>query len=66
MLTWDKLTGNLLTGWVVSGIEMARARFRLSCGTAGTCDVDAKGEGQAQPRKAESTDATRQGRIDPY
>jgi hypothetical protein len=45
MLTWDKPAGNLLTGWVVPGIEMARARFRLLCGAAGTCDVDAKGEG---------------------
>ncbi len=46
------------------GVEMARARFRLLCGTVGTCDVDAKGDGQAHKRKALSTDAVLQGRID--
>jgi hypothetical protein len=46
------------------GVEMARARFGLSCGTVGTCDVDAKGDGQAHQRKALSTDAASQGRID--
>jgi hypothetical protein len=33
----DQPIGNLFTGWVVSGIEMARARFWLLCGTARTC-----------------------------
>lgn len=65
MLAWDKLIGSLPTGWAVPGIEMARARFRLSCGTAGTSSVDAKGEGQAHKRKAESTEATHEGRIGP-
>ena len=37
LLLRDKPIGNLLTGWVVSGIEMARARFWLLCGTARTC-----------------------------
>ena len=46
------------------GVEMARARFRLLCGTVGTCDTDAKGDGQAHKRKAQSTDAELQGRID--
>ena len=46
------------------GVEMALARFRLLCGTVGTCDTDAKGEGQAYKRKALSTDAVLQGRID--
>ena len=46
MLPRDEPIGRLLTGWVVSGIEMARARSGLSCGTAGTCDCDVKGDGQ--------------------
>ena len=48
------------------GVEMAPARFGLLCGTVGTCDTDAKGEGQAYKRKAQSTDAGLQGRIDRY
>jgi hypothetical protein len=35
-LSWDKSIGNLFTGWAVSGIEMARARFRHFFGTTGT------------------------------
>jgi hypothetical protein len=65
MLAWDKCIGNLFTGCAVSGVEMARARFRLSYGTVGTCDVDAKGDSQAHQRETKSTDATAQGRIDP-
>jgi len=38
--------GSLLTGWAVSDIEKARARFGRSCGTARTGDGDAKGDGQ--------------------
>ena len=36
---WEEPIGSLLTGWVVSGIEMARARFRRFGGTAGTRTV---------------------------
>jgi hypothetical protein len=36
---------------------MARSRFRLLCGTVGTYDTDAKGDGQVHIRKAQSTDA---------
>jgi hypothetical protein len=39
LLLRDKPIENLLTGWAVSGIEMARARFGLLCGTARTCVV---------------------------
>jgi hypothetical protein len=53
----DKSIGSLLTGWTVSGIEMARARSRLLCGTAGTRGCDAKGDGQEKKIKAQSTDA---------
>lgn len=59
MLLRDKPIGSLLTGWVVSGIEMARARSGLLCGTAGTCDPDVKGDGQGKPSKAQSTEAGR-------
>ena len=59
MLAWDEFIGNLLIGWAMPGVEMARARFGLSCGTVGTCCIDAKGDGQAQQRKAQSTDAMR-------
>ena len=60
----DQPIGNLLTGWVVSGIEMARARSGLLCGTAGTCDCDAKGDGQERgPFKAQSTEAQRRGGL---
>ena len=48
---------NLLTGWVVSGIEMARARFRRFGGTARTRDRDVKGDSQVKKSKTESTDA---------
>ncbi|KKM64868.1 hypothetical protein LCGC14_1497060 [marine sediment metagenome] len=53
----DKSIGNLLTGWVVSGIEMARARFRRFNGTVGTRIHDAKGEHQVKKSKMQSTDA---------
>jgi hypothetical protein len=53
----DKSIGSLLIGWTVSGIEMARVRFRLFCGTAGTRDCDAKGDGQEKKIEAQSTDA---------
>jgi hypothetical protein len=32
-LPWDESGGFLLAGQVVSGAEVARARFRLRCGT---------------------------------
>ncbi len=63
MLPWDKSIGNLLTGWTVSGIEMARARFWLLCGTAGTCYCDVKGEGQELILKAQSTNAQCRGGL---
>lgn len=44
----DKSIGNLLTGWMVSGIEMARARLRHFNGTEGTRIHDAKGEHQVK------------------
>ncbi len=53
----DKSIGSLLTGWTVSGIEMARVRIRLFCGTAGTRGCDAKGDGQEKKIEAQSTDA---------
>ena len=33
LLPWDEPGGCLLTGLVVSGTKVARARFRLRCGT---------------------------------
>ena len=59
LLPWDEPIGNLLTGWAVSGIEMARARSGLLCGTAGTCDCDVKGDGQEKPSQGLSTKAQR-------
>ena len=52
----DESIGYLSTGWAMSGIEMARAQFRLFCGTAGTCRCNAKGDGQEKKIKALSTD----------
>ena len=57
MLPRDQPIGNLLTGWVVSGIEMARARSGLLCGTAGTWCCDAKGAGQEKKIEVQSTEA---------
>ena len=48
---------SLLTGWTVSGIEMARARFRRFSGTAGTRYRDVKEESQVKKSKTESTNA---------
>lgn len=53
----DESIGNLLTGWAMSGIEMARDRFRHFGGTAGTRIGDGKGESQVKESKAESTKA---------
>ena len=53
----DEPTGNLFTGWAVSGIEMARARFRHFGGTAGTWDRDVKGERQVKKSETQSTEA---------
>ena len=61
MLPRDKPAGNLFTGWAVSGIEMARARSGLLCGTAGTCDCDVKGDGQEKTSRGLSTEARRGG-----
>jgi ribosomal protein L2 len=57
MLLRDKPIGDLLTGWVVSGIEMARARSGLLCGTAGTWCCDVKGAGQEKKIEVQSTEA---------
>jgi hypothetical protein len=51
----DKPIGYLFTGWAMSGIKMARAQFRLFCGTAGTCSCNAKGDGQEKKIEALST-----------
>jgi hypothetical protein len=63
MLLRDKPIGSLLTGWVVSGIEMARARSGLLCGTAGTCDPDVKGDGQGKPSQGPEYRGGAQGRT---
>ena len=57
MLPRDKLIGNLLTGWAVSGIEMARTRSGLLCGTAGTWCCDAKGADREKKIEVQSTEA---------
>ena len=53
----DKPIGNLFTGWAVSGIEMAGARFRHFNGTVGTQYRDVKGGRQVKKSEMESTDA---------
>ena len=63
MLPWDKSIGNLFTGWAVSGIEMARVRFWLLCGTAGTCCCDVKGELHEFNLMVKSTNAQRRGGL---
>ena len=40
---------------------MARVRFGLLCGTAGTRDCDVKGDGQEKPSQGLSTEAQRGG-----
>ncbi len=57
LLLRDESIGNLLTGWTVSGIEMARARFGLLCGTARTCVVMSRETAKRSHLKAQSTDA---------
>lgn len=52
----DKSIGDLFIGWVASGIEMARVRDRLFCGTAGTRCCDVKGDGQEKKIEAQSTE----------
>jgi len=61
LLLRDKPIGNLLTGWAVSGIEMARARFGLLCGTARTCVVMLRKPVKRRHLKTQSTDAQRRG-----
>ena len=61
MLPRDEPTGNLFTGWAVSGIEMARARFGLLCGTAGTCVVMLRETVKRSNLKTQSTEAQRRG-----
>ena len=53
----DKSIGNLFTGWAVSGIEMAGARFRHFNGTVGTQYRDVKGGRQVKKSEMQSTDA---------
>ena len=57
------LAGNLFTGWAVSGIEMAQARFGLLCGTAGTCVVMLREPVKRSHLKTQSTDAQRRGGL---
>jgi len=59
MLLRDEPIGSLLTGCAVSGIEMARARFGLLCGTAGTCVVMLREPVKRSNLKTQSTDAQR-------
>ena len=63
MLLRDKPIGNLLTGWVVSGIEMARAWSGLLCGTAGTCAAMLRKTAKNSPFEAQSTEAPRRGGL---
>ena len=63
LLLRDKPIGNLLTGWTVSGIEMARARFGLLCGTARTCVVMLREPVKRSNLKTQSTDAQRRGGL---
>lgn len=63
MLLRDKPIGDLLTGWAVSGIEMARVRSGLFCGTAGTCAVMTRETAKRSNLKAQSTDAQRRGGL---
>ena len=63
ILLRDEPIGNLLTGWVVSGIEMARARFGLLCGTAGTCAVMLRETVKRSNLDTQSTDARRRGGL---
>ena len=58
---WEEPIGNLLTGWVVSGIEMARVRFGRFSGTAGTRNHDAKGAHQVKKIEMQSTEARSEG-----
>ena len=53
----DESIGNLLTGWAVPGIEMARARSGRFSGTAGTRDRDVKGARQVKKSETQSTKA---------
>lgn len=57
MLPRDEPIGDLFTGWVVSGIEMARSRFGLLCGTAGTCAAMSRKKAKKSNFKAQSTKA---------
>jgi hypothetical protein len=61
MLPRDEPIRNLFTGWAVSGIEMARARFRLLCGTAGTCAVMLRETVKRSQLKTQSTNAQHRG-----
>ena len=63
ILLRDEPIGNLFTGWAVSGIEMARARFGLLCGTAGTCVVMLRETVKRSHLKTQSTDAQRRGGL---
>jgi hypothetical protein len=63
LLLREELIGDLLTGWAMSGIEMARARSRLLCGTAGTCAVMTRETAKRSKLKAQSTDAQRRGGL---
>jgi hypothetical protein len=59
----DEPIGSLPTGWAVSGIEMARARFGLLCGTARTCVVMLRKPVKRSNLKTQSTDAQRRGGL---
>ena len=63
MLPRDEPIGNLLTGWAVSGIEMARAWSGLLCGTAGTCAAMLRETAKKSPFEAQSTEAQRSGGL---
>ena len=63
ILLRDEPIGSLLTGWAVSGIEMARAWSGLLCGTAGTCTAMLRETAKKRPFKAQSTEAPCRGGL---
>src|SRR3954447_5203102 len=51
---------------MATGVEEARVRSGLSCGTAGTCRSDAKGEVQVATTTRRAYQCGAQGRTNPY
>lgn len=61
-LVWDESNGNLLTGWIASGVKMAGVMWRLLFGTGELTEECQRKTTSMKEMQVRSTDVFRRGR----